>query len=194
MVRTLSPEKKEAFLRSALRLFVAKGIEHTSTAEIAKETSAASGTLFLYFPTKQDLIHELVLKIAREQSAVLNALLRPELSVRDTFFTIWDGSVRWFLANMDAYRFNQQTRDSHIVAESIIQETAKYLGYYFIAIQRGLEAGLIHPYPLEMIGGFLYQDIVAVMNLISAQPDPVQQNALIQSGFDIFWNGIKNER
>jgi hypothetical protein len=41
-----------------------------------------------------------------------------------------------------------------------------------------------------VIGGFLYQDIAAVMNLIRAQPDPDRVDEVIQQGFDIFWDGI----
>lgn len=103
MVRELSTEKRERFLSAALKLFVANGVKNTSTAEIAKAAGTASGTLFLYFPTKQHLIHELVLMISKQQSDFINSLLNPSLSVRDTFFTIWDGSVRWLLENMDAF-------------------------------------------------------------------------------------------
>jgi hypothetical protein len=46
---------------------------------------------------------------------------------------------------------------------------------------------------VEVIGGFLYQDIVATMNIVRAQANPKQQAKIIQMGFDIFWNGIRAE-
>ncbi|HZU86121.1 MAG TPA: TetR/AcrR family transcriptional regulator [Anaerolineaceae bacterium] len=194
MVRTPSPKKRETFLNSALRLFVARGAQNTSTAEIAKAAGTAAGTLFLYFPTKQDLIDELVLKIGKEQSEYIKSLLSPALPVRETFFTIWEGSLRWFLDNPDAYQFNQQIRDTNLVSEAVVQRSALFLDYYFITVQRGLEAGLIKPYPIEMIGGLLYQNLVGMMNLLRAQPDAEQQAALIRMGFDIFWDGIKSQK
>ncbi|MFC1879447.1 TetR/AcrR family transcriptional regulator [Chloroflexota bacterium] len=193
MVRKPSPEKRSLFLSAALKLFVANGVQNTSTAAIAKEAGTASGTLFLYFPTKQDLINQLALEIGIEQSAYIKSILEPTHSARQTFFTIWEGSVRWFLRNIDAYLFNQQIRHSGLVDQATIQESEKFLGYYFDAIQKGLGEGAIKPYPLEVIGGFLYQDIVAVMNLISANPDSDKFEATIQIGFDIFWNGIKTD-
>ncbi len=191
MVRKLAPEKRENFLSAALKLFVANGVQNTFTAAIAKEAGTASGTLFLYFPTKQDLINDLVLKIAREQSEYMKTLLAASLSVRDTFFTIWSGSIRWLLENMDLYEFNQQIRDTNLVEAAIIQETGKYFSYYYEVIQRGLEDGTIKPYPADLIGGFLYQDIVATMNLLRTQSNPRKQEEIIQMGFDIFWDGIK---
>jgi AcrR family transcriptional regulator len=130
MVRNLKPEKRANYLSSALKLLVANGVQNTSTAEIAKEAGTAAGTLFLYFPTKQDLLDALVLKIGQEQSDRINALLEPSLSARDTFFTIWNGSVRWFLENMEAYLYIQQVRDTGIISDATVQETNKFFLYY----------------------------------------------------------------
>lgn len=190
MARTLSSDKREAFLEAALALFAADGVTQTSTAAIAAEAGTAAGTLFLYFPTKQDLIDELVLKVSREQAAYIKGLLDPALSARETFWTIWQGSIRWFSQNPEAYQYVQQVRDSGVIGKDVARESEKYLDYYFVAIQKGLEEGSIKPYPLELIGGILYQDIVAVMNLIQAQPD-ADAETYIRAGFDIFWDGIK---
>lgn len=191
MVRKPAPDKRENFLNAALKLFVTNGVQNTSTAAIAKEAGTASGTLFLYFPTKQDLINELLLKIAREQSEYMKTLLDPSLSVRDTFFTIWNGSIRWLLENIDYYEYNQQVRDTELVKEAVAQETGKYFSFYYEAIQRGLKEGKVKSYPVDLIGGFLYQDIVAIMNLLRAQVSPRKQEEIIQMGFDIFWDGIR---
>jgi AcrR family transcriptional regulator len=172
-------------------LFVANGVQQTSTAAIAREAGAAAGTLFLYFPTKQDLIDELVLEIGKEQSAYIHSLLDPSLSVRDTFYTIWKGSIRWFLDHRDAYQFNQQVRDTSLVSAAVVAESGEFFDYYFQAVHKGLAEGRIKPYPLELVGGFLYQDIVAVMNVIGAQSNRARQDKHIEDGFNIFWNGIK---
>ena len=190
MVRELSTEKRKKFLNAALALFVSKGVQNTTTAEIAKAAGAATGTLFLYFPSKQDLINELVLLITKEQSTHIKSLLDPALSVRNTFFTVWNGSVRWFLENPQAYQYSQQIRDSGLVSEAVARETGKYFSFYYETIQKGLEEGRIKPYPVDLIGGFLYQDIVAVMNYLRLQPDPARQAQSIQHGFELFWDGI----
>ena len=191
MPRELSPEKREQFLASALKLFVANGAKNTSTAAIAKDAGTATGTLFLYFPTKQDLINELVMQIGEQQSAYINSLLTPSLSVWETFLTIWYGSIRWFLDNPDAYQYFRQVRDSGLIAEEVVRESEQFFDYYYEAIQRGLGEGTIKACPVELVGSLLYQDIVAVMNLVTNVSDPAQQENYIQLGFDIFWDGIK---
>jgi AcrR family transcriptional regulator len=190
MVRKLAPEKRANFLSAALKLFVIHGVQNTSTAAIAREAGTAAGTLFLYFPTKQDLIDELVLQISRDQSEYMKSLLDPSLAVRDTFSTIWLGCIRWFMEHRDAYEYVQQVRDTGLVDKAVVEESAKSFLYFYDAIQKGLNEGALKPYPLEVIGAFLYQDIVAVMNLIRTQPTLEKQQEIIAAGFDIFWDGI----
>jgi AcrR family transcriptional regulator len=191
MARKPSPERRQAFLDAALRLFVQKGVQHTSTAAIAKEAGSAAGTLFLYFPTRQDLINELVLQIGRQQSEYIYSRLGPDLSPRDAFLAIWDGSVRWFMGNMAAFSYIRQVRDSGLIDAEVVRGSEQYLQYYFEAIQRGYAAGVIKPYPIELIGNILYHDIAAVMDLIKAQPDAGKQETYIELGFEIFWEGIR---
>jgi len=194
MARTLSNEKREKLFAAALKLFVRNGVMNTSTTEIAKEAGTATGTLFLYFPTKQDLLDRLVLKIGQAQSEHIDQMLQPSLSARETFFTIWHGTVSWFLENMESYQYVQQVRDTGMISASAVQESNKFFGYYYTAIQKGFEEGCLKAYPLGLIGDFLYQDIVAVINHLSRQPDLSQREETIRQGFDIFWDGIKSNR
>jgi AcrR family transcriptional regulator len=191
MVRELNAEKRERYLKAALMLFTSTGVQNTSTAEIARAAGTASGTLFLYFPTKIQLINELILMISKQVSDHINSLLDPSLSVRDSFFTIWDGSIRWFLQNMDAFKYSQQVRDSGFISDEVTMESGKYFSFYYETIQKGLAEGSIKPYPIDLIGGFLYQDIIAVMNHIRLQSDPDSVDEAIQQGFELLWDGIK---
>ena len=77
------------------------------------------------------------------------------------------------------------------IDDTVVQESSKFFDYYYDAIQKGLSENSIMPYPIELIGEILYRSMVAVMNLISAQPDLDKQEEYIQFGFEIFWNGIK---
>lgn len=191
MVRELSNDKRERLLEAAIRLFAANGIQNTSTAEIAKEAGVASGTLFLYFPTKQHLVNELVILVSKQEAEHINSLLNPPMSVRDTFFAIWDGSIRWLLENPEVFEYSQQVRHSGVVSETATLESGKYFSFYYETIQRGLQEDSIKTYPIDLIGGFLYQDIVAVMNHIRMQPDQNTLTETIRKGFDLFWDGIK---
>lgn len=64
--RTRSPriaqrqvEKRERLVQAAMELFVEKGVEATTVADIAKKADVGKGTFFSYFPTKQAVFSEL---------------------------------------------------------------------------------------------------------------------------------------
>ena len=167
-------------------------MQNTSTAEIAKAAGTASGTLFLYFPTKIQLINELVLMITKQESDHINSLLDPSLSVRDTFFH----HLGWLHSlvighTLDAFQYSQQVRDSSFISAETTLESGKYFSFYYETIQKGLAEGSIKPYPIDLIGGFLYQDIIAVMNHIRLLSDPGSVDEAIQQGFELFWDGIR---
>jgi AcrR family transcriptional regulator len=48
-------KNRRAILRAALDLFARKGFFHTTTKAISRKAGIAEGTLFNYFPTKEDL-------------------------------------------------------------------------------------------------------------------------------------------
>ena len=50
-------DKKAAIASTAVRLFTERGIHGTPTSLIAREAGVSNGTLFYYFPTKEDLIN-----------------------------------------------------------------------------------------------------------------------------------------
>ncbi len=190
MVRSLNPERRDAFLNAALSLFVAKGVQNTTTAEIAQAAGAASGTLFLYFPTKQDLINALALQFSRAQTERIHALIDPTFSARESFAAIWRGSVGWFLENPLAFRYILQVRDSGMISAEVVAETTQLFAFYYAAIQKGLQEGSIQPYPADLIGGFLYQAVVAMTHYLLTQAGPEESEERLKMGFDIFWNGI----
>lgn len=192
MVRHLIPEKRELFLQTALRLFAARGIANTSTAEIAKEAGAGAGTLFLYFPTKQDLIDALLLKLGKEVAAAINARMDPAFTAREEVFTIWQTSVECFLHNPDAFTYIQQARQSTAVSPEVVAESSAFFAFYYNAIQKGLGEGSIKTYPLDFIGGFLYQGIVATVTYLRMQNIVDKADETIRMGFNIFWDGIKS--
>jgi AcrR family transcriptional regulator len=193
MVRKLNPEKRTKYLKAALKLFVTHGVQNTSTAAIAKEAGTAAGTLFLYFPTKQGLINELVMEIVKAQSDTIKAALSPTLSARDSFWMIWEASIHWFMTNLEAYQYIQQIRDSGMIPDEIIQLSNTYFDFYYTAIQKGLSENTIKSYPVNLIGEMLYRAIIAVMNLVKVTQDSDQKEEFIDAGFEIFWNGIKKD-
>lgn len=65
MVRSLSPvrpavaDKREAILRAATSVFASNGYFNSKVADIAREAGVADGTVYLYFKSKEDILHSI---------------------------------------------------------------------------------------------------------------------------------------
>jgi TetR/AcrR family transcriptional regulator, fatty acid metabolism regulator protein len=55
--RAVVTDKREAILRAAIKVFAGKGYFNSKVADIAKEAGIADGTVYLYFKSKDDILH-----------------------------------------------------------------------------------------------------------------------------------------
>jgi AcrR family transcriptional regulator len=55
--RAVVADKREAILRSAIKVFAQKGYFNSKVADVAKEAGIADGTVYLYFKSKDEILH-----------------------------------------------------------------------------------------------------------------------------------------
>jgi AcrR family transcriptional regulator len=73
---------REQIAREAMRLFVTRGFDHVTVAEVAAAAGVSEKTVFNYFPTKEDLFFD---EVPERQRALVEAIRNrgPEMSVID---------------------------------------------------------------------------------------------------------------
>ena len=59
VAKVLISDKREAILRAAIKVFARKGFFNAKVADVAKEASIADGTVYLYFKSKDDILHSI---------------------------------------------------------------------------------------------------------------------------------------
>jgi len=58
-VRPVVAGKREAILRAAIRVFAHNGYFNSKVADIAREAGVADGTVYLYFKSKEEILHSI---------------------------------------------------------------------------------------------------------------------------------------
>jgi len=58
-VRVAISDKREAILRAAIKVFARKGYFNSKVADIAGEAGIADGTVYLYFKSKDEILHSI---------------------------------------------------------------------------------------------------------------------------------------
>ena len=58
-IRAVVADKREAILRAAIKVFASKGYFNSKVADIAGEAGIADGTVYLYFKSKDEILHSI---------------------------------------------------------------------------------------------------------------------------------------
>src|SRR5215475_6020168 len=103
MARAKVQDKYRAILDAAISVFAEQGFWDTPTSLISKTAGVADGTLFNYFKTKDDLIHEVYLELKRELSGYLLDGLGNYDTLHDKMRHIWNHYVEWGVQNPDKF-------------------------------------------------------------------------------------------
>lgn len=87
MEKITRKEQKErthaSLVKGAELLFSKRGISSTTTADIAKALNISHGTVFIHFPTREDLILAVFEKFGERLSAELGRRLSSDLSLKE---------------------------------------------------------------------------------------------------------------
>ncbi len=57
--RNMVSDKREAILRAAIKVFASKGYFNSKVADIASKAKIADGTVYLYFKSKEEILHSI---------------------------------------------------------------------------------------------------------------------------------------
>src|ERR1700704_6952388 len=58
-IRPVVADKRGAILRAAIRVFANNGYFNSKVADIAREAGVADGTVYLYFKSKEEILHSI---------------------------------------------------------------------------------------------------------------------------------------
>lgn len=195
----LKARRKAEILDAAAHLFAEVGFANAQVQELANRIGVGNGTIYRYFPTKQDLFLKAVEQGLQELSADVDAAIA--LRKDDPIQQI-TGAVRAYL-----WFFHRRPE----MAELFVQERAafpkQHRPLYFTIkdgdpkkeceraeiFQRLLDSGKARPMPVErffgVIGDLLYGTILT--NLLTGRPaDPDVQASDV---LDMIFNGILTE-
>lgn len=101
-------KKRAIILKTTLRLVAEHGLESAPMSLIAKEAGVGMGTIYHYFPSKDDLINVLYREL---KQAVHENMLRNydyNAPIRERFFTIWRNLFHHYLKHPLDFLFLEQ--------------------------------------------------------------------------------------
>ena len=155
--------KKQALLEAAIELFAKDGFWNTTTANIAKHAGVATGTLFTYFPTKNDLLDEVYLMIKREALAEVQREPKPQGAFEAVFKEIHTRLLKWGSANPKKFQLMLQLRQGNQVSQRIHETIEDDLKESYDWIKLGQQEGKLASFPTNLLLSIIHGHLEAVI-------------------------------
>jgi AcrR family transcriptional regulator len=183
-------DKKTAIIEAALKLFTERGFHGTSTAQISKEAGVATGTLFNYFPTKEDLINSLYFKVKGQLSQSMGKEIEAQSPFQDKLRKIWSNLIKWGVDNQEEFLFVGQFCSSPYITKFTREEVMKEYVFLHDLVNQGIKTGVIRDFSAELTIAMFCQASRALVNLILDSDSSQDKNKFIEDGFQIIWKGL----
>ena len=127
--------------RAALTLFVARGVAETTTREIAMAASIAEGTIYRYFPSKEQLALDIFLGHHRMLAEALAEAHRPTAGLREKIEAIVRCYCEW--ADRDWSLFAYHLLTQHLFLAMVPDGTPNPVDVVREVIAKAMMAGEI---------------------------------------------------
>lgn len=189
-----SSDKQEAILNTALGLFVERGFFGTPTSLISKEAGVATGTLFFYFKTKEELIDTLYLRVKAEAAGAMMQGLDKEKDTKGRLRRLWHNAVEWGVVNPEKMQFMEQFAHSPFVSKTAHEEGLSRFSFLHEYVVQGIREGIIRDYDPALLFCMMASSLSSVITRVAAIKDPAEREAIIEQGMDYVWNGLAAEK
>lgn len=153
-----------------------------STAAIAKSAGVSNGTLFNYFPTKQELIDALYVRLKLDLATALGDI-DAELPLREQSQAVADRWFEWAVSNPSRNRVATLLHQSGLASESAIEVASAAFGSPARVLHDLAESGLMVDLPISYVSQLMQQHVELAVE-VNLNPE---QRA---TAFDALWYGI----
>jgi len=186
-------DKRAAILRAAIRVFANNGYFNSKVADIAREAGVADGTVYLYFKSKEEILHSIFDRSMEEAIADGRKRLTGVSDPREKLRRIAQLHLERLGADRDlAVVFQVELRGStKFMEEFSAAGFAEYLGLIRTTIEEGQREGVFRPelnakVAAKILFGAL--DEMATNWILSGRRYKLAPMA--ESVFDIILNGV----
>lgn len=142
-MRTKDLNKVDKIYKASLSLIIKEGIAGLSMAKLAKKAGIATGTLYIYFSNKEELIHKLYAKLKEESAARFMQGIGDGEDFRKCIKKIWLNYLKHRIEYYEESIFMEQyyrspyiSKDTLALAESMKVPVQKI-------IQNGKDQGIV---------------------------------------------------
>ncbi|HDL1226759.1 TPA: TetR/AcrR family transcriptional regulator [Mannheimia haemolytica] len=164
MSRRSEPKEEmvNRILSATESLIVQEGLQNLLMRSIAKEAGIASGTLYLYFKTKDDLLHSLAAQLLECYNGYMHFEFKPEMALFEQYKALVNKKGQFLIERLDLVKqFQAVIGIDELIRETIADETS----FWNKLILEGKKQRIIADLPNELLYGLSIGTLVDIQYL-----------------------------
>lgn len=154
---------KEKLMRTAMDIVAGDGFAAATTANIAERAGFAEGTLYRHFKSKDELLIAAYRQLKADVFDRVSAETGSATDPKARLAALWRGMWTVYAADMSAFIFGQRFAESALSKAEGGAAHERMMDHICGIIEDGQKAGLVREAPREMLVGFFFPPLVAML-------------------------------
>ncbi|WP_194526283.1 TetR/AcrR family transcriptional regulator [Zobellia roscoffensis] len=189
-MRVKDDTKISTIFEATVELTSEVGLNKLTMSSIAEKAQLASGTLYIYFDSKEKLLNELYKHLLVRGTLSLLPSVQ-HLPLKKQFWVIWSNVLKLCVSNSSEVVFMHQFRYSSYVSEETNELDEQFLSYLKTMLNKGKEELIVKNIDNRLMISLLY----GYANTFSRQlvKDKIElTDSLMEQSFRVCWDAIKS--
>ncbi|MCW3124550.1 MAG: Transcriptional regulator, TetR family [Bacteroidetes bacterium] len=183
-------EKRKAIMDACLDLFCEKCFQDTSTASISQKAGVATGTLFLYFENKEEMVNELYLECKDEYASYIEEGVWEHTTFKAQVKHIWDRNLEWKLKNSQKLKFMMQFSSSTAITKMTKEKAMNRVTLINEVVTKAVESSEVTTSSVELLSAMIWGYFHTAALFLLEHPHSKNLQKWSDESFNFFWKGI----
>ena len=183
--------KREQILDTALKLFVTNGFHATPTSRIAKDAGVATGTLFHYFKTKEELINTLYLEIKDNLTNSLLENVNAQETLKAKLRQIFFNYIVWAVDHPNHQQFYTSYSNSPFITNLTKELGLQRFQFIYELIEKGQDEDILKAVPIDLLVEAMQGLLNGIIKHLMENPEKMNEEKYQNDAFKLFWDTIK---
>lgn len=191
-MRQKDDKKIEQVYNAVLLLVEQKGLAGITMCDISKAAGIATGTLYIYFKNKEELLNELFAECRKESACYYFKDFKESDDFKDAFYNIFKNIVDYKVTHFEEFVFMEQCYHSPFINDEKRTVSTNALQPLYLLLEKGKEQRFIKNLDNNLFIWFIIGSINEFIKGSRYQNEPITADNITLL-FNMCWQGIKEE-
>ena len=183
-------KKVQLVYQATLSLVKVNGLAGITMSEIARKANIATGTLYIYFKNKKELINALFTECRNRSAAVYFKDYSPSMPFKKGFKTIWLNLLNYRIKKFEEAIFIDQCFHSPFITQTTKELTRKLFTPLFSLMEDGKKQKLVKKTDTLLLLTFMAGSINETVKYAHYSNKKLNKQ-IIEQMFLMCWEGLK---